>query len=373
MSDDLLPLETLQRLSQQDGLDTRPILIRVLTDLFVQKADHSAADVARYEELAGGLLDVVGLDARAAVSRKLADDPRAPKSLIERLLADEAAVSAPVLARFADAPRHILLSRAMDGGPVEAGAIASRADIDSDLVRLLAHHRDELVLETLVANPAARLGAVPLAALVERARGAPALAAAVLRREDVDAGALAPLYLLAEPTRRAEIRAALAARPGRASPRGGRGAEGVEAAISAATAEEGKGALIAEALAEALRLKPDDAARLATEASGEPFVLMLRAAGVDADLVTRAILLARPEIAASVVRTFDLVDIAETTSRGVAADILGALVGETERMAPSPRHEPLFDASGVMERAGAARPAAQRRPAARAADQRHRG
>lgn len=372
MSDDLIPIETLERLSRQDGLDTRPILIRVLTDLFVQKADHSADDVARYEELAGGLLDVVGPDARIAVSRKLADEPRAPQSLIERLLADEPAVSSPILARFAEAPRHVLMSRAMDGGPVEAGAIASRADLDADLVRLLAHHRDELVLETLAANPAARIASTALAALVERARDTPALASALLRRDDLDAAALTPLYLSAEPAGRAAIRAALSARPGRPAPRGGRGAEAVEAAIAEAAAAEGKAALIAEALGEALRLKPDDAARLATEASGEPFVLMLRAAGVEADLVTRAILVAQPEIATSVVRVFDLVDIAETTSRGVAAEILAALTGETERSA-APRHEPMFDQSGVMERAGAARPAAQRRPASRSTDQRQRG
>ncbi|MFC3691952.1 DUF2336 domain-containing protein [Chenggangzhangella methanolivorans] len=374
MSDDILPLETLERLSRRDGLDTRPILIRVLTDLFVQKADHSAEETARYEELVLGLLDVVSVEARAAVARKLADDHRAPAAVIERLIADEAAVSAPILARFPDAPRHVLLARVMDGGPVEAAAVASRRDLDADLIRLLAHNRDELVLETLAANLAARLGSGPLASLVERARGAPALAAALLRREDLDAGALAALYLHAGPTRRAEIREALAARPARPLPaRASRNAEPVEAAIAEAAVSEGKGHLIAEVLAEALRLRPDDAARLATEPSGEPFVLMLRSIGVEPDLVTRALLIAQPEIAPSVVRVFDLVELAETTSRAVAHDILAALTGEADRASAAPRHEPLFEQSGVMERAGAARPASQRRPSARGADQRQRG
>lgn len=367
MHDDLIPHETLDRLSRQEGLDTRPILIRVLTDLFVQKDEHSAEEVARYQELVMGLLDVVSVEARVAVARKLAEDPRAPRALIERLTDDDPSVAAPILARSSEAPRHLLLARAMDGGPVEAAAIASRADLDGDLARLLARHSDELVLETLAANPAARLGPSPLAILVERAREAPGLAAALLRRDDLEAAALAPLYLQAEPSRRVLIREALSARPHRPALRAARSPEAVEIAIAEATATEGKGHLIAEALADTLRLKPDAAARLATEPSGEPFVLMLRAAGVDPELTTRALLLAQPEIAMSVVRVFDLVEIAETTSRAVAAEILAAVSGEAER-STAPRHEPLFDQSGSPERPGAARPATQRRPAARGAE-----
>ena len=372
MSDDTLPLETLERLSRQDGLDTRPILLRVLTDLFVQKPDRSAEEVARYEELATQLLEVVGVDTRAAVARKLADDPGAPSSLIERLIADDVAAAAPILARFPGVPRTKLLALARDGGPVEASAIASRTDVDAELVRILVRHPDDLTLETLVANQAARLVDGPLATLVERAAAAPALAAALLRRSGLDSAALAPLYLLADPARRAEIREALAARPARSAfaLRPARNADLVTAAIATAMAAEGRGEIIAAALGEALSLRPDEAARLTTEASGEPFVLMLRAAGVEPDLATRALLLAQPEIAVSVHRVFALVEIAETTPRVVAAEILAALTGRSDKTS-IPRHEPLFEPQGVMERAGVARPA--RRPARRTGEFRVRG
>lgn len=367
MCDDLLPVETLERLSRQEGVDVRPILVRVLTDLFVQKQDHAPEEVARYEELVSKLLDVVNVDARAAVARKLADEPRAPRPLIDRLIADDVTVSAPILSRFPGVPRQTLLALALDGGPVEAAAIASRADIDGELVRILAHHPDELALETLAANPAAKPGETTLAALVERASRSPALAAALLRREDIDLAALGPLYLHAEPARRAEIRHALAARPGRlaVAARAQKSSEAVDAAIAEATAHTGRGPLIAEALGDALGLKPDDAARLATESSGEPFALMLRAAGVDGDLVARAFLVSQPAIATSVARFFELVEIAETTSRSVAAELISALAGNALRSGAA-RHEPLFEPLGVMERAGAARSSqAARRPVAR--------
>jgi uncharacterized protein (DUF2336 family) len=366
MSHESLPVETLERLSRQEGVDVRPILVRVLTDLFIQKPDHAPDDIARYEELVSQLLDVVNVEARAAVARKLAGEPRAPRSLIERLIADDVAVSAPVLSRFPDVSRQTLRALALDGGPAEAAAIASREDLDSDLIRLLARRPDELVLETLVANAAARLTGSTLGTLVERAAGSPALAAALLRRDDLDAVALCPLYIHADPARRAAIREALASRPGRiGSLRSFGGADALAAAINEAAAHEGGGRRVAEAIVEALELRPDDAARLVAEPSGEAFVLMLRAAGLDSNLVARALLVAQPEIATSVARVFALVEIAETTSRSVAAEVISALIGGPAKHV-TPRHEPLFEPTGVMERAGAARVAKPtRRSAAR--------
>jgi uncharacterized protein (DUF2336 family) len=366
MCDDLLPVETLERLSRQEGVDVRPILVRVLTDLFVQKQGHAPEDVARYEELVGNLLDVVDAGARAAVARKLADEPRAPRSIIARLIADDVSVSAPILSRFADLPREMLMELALKGGPAEAAAIASRADVDDELMRVLTRNTDDLALETLAANPAARPGAATLAALVDRAANSPSLAAALLRRDDLDPAAFAPLYLHARPARRASIRKAISDRPGRPTPapRSPRRADALDAAVAEAVAHEGRGHLIAEALGNALGLRPDLAARLTTESSGEPFILMLRAAGVDSDMAIRALLVSQPAIAASVARVFELAEIAETTSRAVAIELISALARHGQRSA-HPRHEPLFEPLGAMERAGAARPSrvGRRRPA----------
>lgn len=364
MSDDLLPIETLERLSRQEGVDVRPTLVRVLTDLFVQKAHHAPEEIARYEELALQLLDVVDAETRAIVARKLADDERAPASLIARLLDDAPDVAAPIIARFARVPRTLLLSLALDGGVLEASAVARRSDVDGDMVRLLAHHPDDLVLETLVANAAATPSDATLDALVARALDAPALAAALLRRKDYDRAALAPLYLMADPETRAEIRAALAERPNRppVGVRSLRTSDLVDAAILEAAAQSGSQRLVAEAIADALGLTPAVAARLTAEPSGEPFVLMLRAVGLDRDAIARTLLVAQPEIARSVPRFFDLVEIADATPRAAASELVAALTG-AETMAAAPRYEPMFDPSGVPERAGQARAAPRlRRP-----------
>lgn len=361
MSDDLLPVEALQRLSRQDGVDIRPTLLRVLTDLFVQKPHHAPEELARYEELALQLLSVVGADTRAVVARKLADDERAPDAVIRRLLDDEFEVAAPILSRSVKAPRHLLLAIALEGGGLEASAVAGRPDIDPDMVRLLAHHRDDRVLEALIANPAVTPSDRTLAALVQRALNRAPLAAALLARDDLDPAALAPLYLLAGPDRRAAIREALGARPPRAlAARAGRAVDSADLAMVESAADSGSRELMAETLADALGLSPAAVATLVAEPSGEGFVMLLRAVGLDRDAIARAVLVTQPEIAQSVPRFFQLVEIAETTSRGAAQELAAALAGQPVAGAPVARHEPLFDPSGAVERAGAARPAAAR-------------
>lgn len=355
MSHEALPLETLESLSRQEGMDVRPILVRVLTDLFLQKPNHSPDEIARYEELTLQLLDVVDVATRGVIARKLADEPRAPDAVVARLLEDEPTVAAPLIARVPGLSRVKLLALALDGDQTQAGAVAQRADLDPDMSRLLAHHPNDYVLETLAANRDAALGDAALRALVARALRSPPLAAMLLRREDVDMALLAPLYLHASREQRAGIRKALAERPTRGPGRTLRNVDAVDAALIEAATESGRAHVVSEALSETLGLRLADAAWLSTEPSGEAFVIMLRAAGVENAGVGRALLLCQPEIAQSVARFFELVELAETTPRTVAAELLAALVGEAP--AAAPRHEPAFDPSGAVERAGVARPA----------------
>jgi uncharacterized protein (DUF2336 family) len=352
MSEDLLPVETLEMLSRQEGVDVRPILLRVLTDLFIQKAHHAPEEIARYEELTLQLLDVVDIETRELVATKLAGDMRTPPSIIDRLLSDMISVSAPVIARYPGLSRETAMSVALEGSTAAVVALASRPDIGPDLSRILARHEEDIVAETLVANAAATLGEATLATLVARALRSPALAVALLDRGDIDSAALAPLYLHAVRERRAAIREALGARhrAGVSRPRNSMDASAVETA-----AATGSGKAVAEALAQALSLRPSDAGWLATEPSGEAFVMLLRAAGLQSEAIARAILVCQPEIARSVPRFFDLVEIAETTPRAVAADLVAALVGADAPAAATPRHQPLFEPMGVKERGGSVR------------------
>jgi uncharacterized protein (DUF2336 family) len=90
-------LDSLVDLACRDGVDIRPTLLRVSTDLYVQKPTHSAEEEVQYTELALGLIDAVDAQTRAAVASRLAAYPGAPAAVLHRLgsAATPAALSRP--------------------------------------------------------------------------------------------------------------------------------------------------------------------------------------------------------------------------------------------------------------------------------------
>ena len=79
------PLDGLLDLACRDGVDIRPTLLRVLTDLYVQKPTHSAEEETQYVELALGLIEAVDAATRATVAARLSAYPAAPTAVLQRL------------------------------------------------------------------------------------------------------------------------------------------------------------------------------------------------------------------------------------------------------------------------------------------------
>jgi hypothetical protein len=89
------PLDGLVDLACRDGVDVRPTLLRVLTDLYVQKTTHSSDEVTQYIELALGLVDTVDDATRAAVAASLSRYPAAPAAVLAKLGVSAAPAPAP--------------------------------------------------------------------------------------------------------------------------------------------------------------------------------------------------------------------------------------------------------------------------------------
>src|SRR5215471_13131372 len=79
------PLDSLVDLACRDGVDIRPTLLRVLTDLYVQKSSHGLEEETQYVELALGLIDAVDASTRAAVAARLSAYPAAPAAILSKL------------------------------------------------------------------------------------------------------------------------------------------------------------------------------------------------------------------------------------------------------------------------------------------------
>jgi hypothetical protein len=78
-------IEGLVELACTSGVDIRPTLLRVLTDLYVQARSHTSAEQAQYVELALRLAESVDGATRATVAVRLAGYKSAPKAVLDRL------------------------------------------------------------------------------------------------------------------------------------------------------------------------------------------------------------------------------------------------------------------------------------------------
>lgn len=87
----------LMTLSRREGVDIRPTLLRVITDLYVQNDRHTAEEERQFVELASRLIDQVDEPTRAMVRARLALYARTPPSVARQLAITEAApvVTAP--------------------------------------------------------------------------------------------------------------------------------------------------------------------------------------------------------------------------------------------------------------------------------------
>lgn len=75
----------LMTLSRREGVDIRPTLLRVLTDLYVQASAHSVDEEKQFVELAARLIDQVDDATRAAVRARLAIYPHTPAAIAQKL------------------------------------------------------------------------------------------------------------------------------------------------------------------------------------------------------------------------------------------------------------------------------------------------
>src|SRR2546430_10816135 len=71
-----------------NGVDMYATLLRVLTDLYLQRPIHTPEDEHYYTELALRLIDATEISERAALAARLASYPSAPKPALHRLPRD---------------------------------------------------------------------------------------------------------------------------------------------------------------------------------------------------------------------------------------------------------------------------------------------
>jgi len=309
------------RASKTGGIDTRPVLARVLTDLFVARSLHTHDELAQFEALIEPLIGIIDPPAAIAVARKLAPHPETPRRVIEALLRrnDEAAYQALRDTTTLDARTLDIL--AAKGSRFVGVAIASRSTLADATARILAA-RDETVIDLALARRVDHeLPSDVASSLVARARRNPDLARLIMAWPNLRFSQGCSLFLDAEPQER-EAMAAEATRRAfltRARPSAFLRAD-IDAAIGELVGADRH--RLAAALVAWLGLPQDEAATIISDSTGEALVLSLRACGARPETIVALLLRRGVHLSRSVERIFALAHLARETSATGAATIV---------------------------------------------------
>jgi len=321
-------LEGLDSLARRDGVDIRPTLVRVLTDLYVQKRAHSSEEERHYTELALRLIDSVDLATRVTVAKKLASYASAPPAVARRLARDVIEVAEPIL-------RH---SQAL-----------TAADFDS-IIRDFGVSHASIISARREPAPVMAAPKVP----PQTTATPPGQARA---SSDTELG-LAELFFSAETAERRILLTSLGSVESE-TPQTVQPVETNRALEAAALGRDRAG--FTKLLENALSLTQEQAARIVSDPSGEPLLIAAKALAMPSVALQRILMFIDPAIGESVQRVFDLAGLYERVSADAAHKIIASLRGREPVRARRPAHRPMYyDDEAARGRRGAV----TRRPAA---------
>ncbi|MHC2335791.1 DUF2336 domain-containing protein [Bradyrhizobium sp. USDA 4454] len=276
-------------LSRREGVDIRPTLLRVLTDLYVQASAHSADEERQFVELTSRLIDEVDDATRASVRARLAIYPATPARIMDKLG----------------------LRRAEPGQPVPAAApIAAPA-------------------------PSALPARIPTEAELR-------MAASLAMRPN-DAAEICDMFFAANTKERAQILHNLQETPLKAAARipAARAARAIHILEMAAFAEDVDN--FTRELGEALILPSRIAADVVNDPGGEPLACAMRALEVSSAAFQRILMFLNPESGSSVNYVYRLSRLYDRLSERSALVMLAAWRGSTMAVARNKYRSSLYD------------------------------
>jgi hypothetical protein len=275
-SQNFFGFDGLTDLSKRSGIDMRPTLLRVLTDLYLQRPSHSADEERHYTELAMRMLEAVDVATRVVVAKRFAHYQQPPLGVLQWLARD-----LPVVA--GELRGHPLL-QAPASAPAGGGATAAPEAIDP------SDH------ESIVRKPTNTINADRASELNE-------------------------LFFTADATERRLILLNMhvvdpnpTLRRVTAPPSIG---DELEGALLTGRREQ-----FAARLAQALRISHEQARRIANDELGEPVLVAGKALALRRDVLYRILMFVNPAVGHSVQRVHTLAALYDTLHLSAAEAML---------------------------------------------------
>jgi hypothetical protein len=293
----------LMTLSRREGVDIRPTLLRVLTDLYVQATAHNADEERQFIELTSRLIDQVDDATRAAVRARLAVYPATPAEVLKKL-------------------------GLQPSSPEQRVPLADAIFPDPSAVPPPVKPLSEAQLR-LASN---------------------------LSMQPKDAAEINDMFSRASPSERALILHNLAETPLRASARiptarAKRAVETLEMAAFVADIEN-----FTLELGETLILPARVAAEVVNDPGGEPLACAAKALGMSSAVFQRVLLFLKPEFGSSVEKVYRLSRLYDRLSERSALVMLAAWRGSTMAVARAKYRPGLYDDERHRARSTPAQP-----------------
>lgn len=297
-------LDGLMSLSRREGVDIRPTLLRVLTDIYVQAPSHTDDEERQFVELTSRLIDQVDDATRAAVRARLSIYPKTPIIIAEQL---------GIRSREQEQPAPLARS---------------------------------------IAQPT-----VEPARTIEPDNNAPAASTAPLLMLPNDAAQISEMFFAADSSKRSAILFHLADAPLKTAsripaPRAKQAIQILEMAAFAVDTEN-----FALELADVLILPKRVAMQIIDDRGGEPLACALKALDMSSDAFQRVLLFLNPEVGASVTMVYRLSRLYDQISEHAALVLLAAWRGATMPIARA-KYRPLLH-DDERQRARASQPQAR--------------
>jgi hypothetical protein len=294
-------------LSRREGVDIRPTLLRVLTDLYVQANAHSGDEERQFVELASRLIDQVDDATRAAVRARLAIYPGTPREVLHRLglRPTDPAQPVPVAQEIPASPSAPAPARALSEAELRMASNLSMQPADaaeiSDMFFRASGSERALILQNLLDTPLKASARIPAA-------------------------------------------------------RTKRAIETLEMAAFAADVEN-----FTLELGETLILPARVAAQVVNDPGGEPLACALKALGMPSAVFQRVLLFLKPEFGTSVNSVYRLSRLFDRLSERSALIMLAAWRGSTLAVTRAKYRPTLYDDERHRARSasGQTRPATQ--------------
>ncbi|MEQ1753672.1 MAG: DUF2336 domain-containing protein [Micropepsaceae bacterium] len=201
-------------LAKETSSDKRRELLREVTDVFLGTApDCTDTEKSYFGDIIGKVSTGMDIAVRRQLAARLADNPDAPRALVQQFANDDFTVASEVLSKSPVLQDSDLISIASSKNQHKLGAIATRKSIPESVSDAIVQHGDDEVVVQLVSNTGAQVSRETFSRVIERSETSTVLQAPLVDRNDLPVDMLNEMFTFVKSDLRDMVRQKLSAVP----------------------------------------------------------------------------------------------------------------------------------------------------------------